>query len=1603
MPSIESILSKYDTTTSTEEPQSAVAAPETGGGDKISSILSKYGAAPAPTETPQIYTPNPFVATAKSTAAGMANAFAGQPIEDIGEAIGSETLQKAGKGVREYAENIQRENPSQIGSLSDILEKPGTAVQTALGNIAPQLPVSLAGALGGARTGAAVGGIFGPVGAGIGAGIGGIGGAFLPNYLQEAAEMRGKQHESGREDKTKAYLTAVPAAGLETVSDVVLGGKFLPDAVTKSAVGKALTGDTLSATGSRAAHVGKQALKGTAAEASTEYMQTLLEQMGGGQDTSTPEAAREREVSAALGGLGGGLISGGTSAFDSRETEQPPKVEAEQPATEATQPAPSELDLRTDAEKAAKPIDLTTPTEDFGEVEQPTGKPPINVPPGGFDVKETEDWLDRFERAWAGTPNGAPRKPTVSLATEAYKLGINVAQDDDPKAVIAAMRAEIEARKPPEQKIAEAATTAAETSNAEILSAYPDGNPGIVGKVAVEANNAGISSVAQEAAAAKEQELAAQQEQVVVDTTTGEVLPAEAPVPASDIDVEAIRNIKDDNMLRNWLAKSEKLPELRAVIQAELDKRAAAVQPQPEVADALAQPETGPLYGGGSEQPSVRGEGERAAVSGEGVPPEGQAIGDIPTAEEVITQPEPIGEANGESTNQAARAAPQEVTPELDAAVANQAAANSSPDDYVPTDSFEDAAAVTLSEQSDKAPEDIAEGKYKKGEVAYKGLRVAIETPAGESRVNKKDPASPYPPLDDHYGEIVGADAIDGDFVDAFSNPDEAAREASKQVFIVDQIRPTQEGVAIDKTDPHTWEYDEAKVMLGYGSKAEAEKAYLRNYEPGWQGLGEISAMSLPNFKRWLVSGKTKEPVAKKVAAPKMESAPKVPVFKVPPRGKVSEPDKRVYRLVADRLGIPTSVVADIDRLSASELQSRNQEGIYPLNSARISEYGGDLRDRYVEYVRLFNPEELTTSEAEDGIKTRQGSNYPQYLAWAKKGVKPPLISVAETESGALQSSSRRRTLAAQEAGKPISGWLSPINRETTYKDPLKYGDILDAIQDVKDDTRTKTVQKTDDLLTTIAKLGGIARKHAEGVDHAAFKDAKAKGDITPVFRVTGGRSLDDLMLVLNIEYGWAFADPNDLGTAVTDALRSGEPVYNAEGSERQAKKQLDEYKSDDQLQAEFEFLADVDAADIPEADKEAFKADILDGDFDPERDRKILDNLIAKYAPAFSRRAAPGQTDLFATTKEEMAELKAKQGVADYAAQKDKRRQGSGAEPPPLFSDYPGFMGQVDIEDKASAEKIPDTLVIDGVRRPTTHSEGKYIHETEDGIRNFWRWFGNSKVVDEQGRPKVVYHGTNAEAKTGADYERPQREGIDPFAPISDFDILENELEFGAHFGTKTQAAKFSGTTGEVYPVYLKAEGLLEGMADLGSFSTGDVIKHAYSKGYVSLANRDNVLRNLNEGDYVTAAIVARRYLREAGIEGLRYLNRGDGVSKAEEALLAASGVDVGDFLNSATDAEVKAALPSADYSYAVFNPYNIKSAIGNVGTFSEEAAEIQFSRPAAKEQSLPDLFRSLGKFDKAPESINHPDAERIRYVQDNFLDLLTELESNKKVEIKC
>lgn len=130
------------------------------------------------------------------------------------------------------------------------------------------------------------------------------------------------------------------------------------------------------------------------------------------------------------------------------------------------------------------------------------------------------------------------------------------------------------------------------------------------------------------------------------------------------------------------------------------------------------------------------------------------------------------------------------------------------------------------------------------------------------------------------------------------------------------------------------------------------------------------------------------------------------------------------------------------------------------------------------------------------------------------------------------------------------------------------------------------------------------------------------------------------------------------------------------------------------------------------------------------------------------------------------------------------------------LFHLPPELAEQAELAEEMArldAENDPyegETINIDGVERPTKNSTGKPIAKSEAALRNFWKWFGNSKVVDKNGRPLVVYHGS--------------RNKFDTFKPnqIPGLETIEKEAVF---FTSNKEVASIFGT--EEYPVYLKIE----------------------------------------------------------------------------------------------------------------------------------------------------------------------------------------------------
>lgn len=174
-----------------------------------------------------------------------------------------------------------------------------------------------------------------------------------------------------------------------------------------------------------------------------------------------------------------------------------------------------------------------------------------------------------------------------------------------------------------------------------------------------------------------------------------------------------------------------------------------------------------------------------------------------------------------------------------------------------------------------------------------------------------------------------------------------------------------------------------------------------------------------------------------------------------------------------------------------------------------------------------------------------------------------------------------------------------------------------------------------------------------------------------------------------------------------------------------------------------------------------------------------------------------------------------------------------------------------------------------------------------------FKRWFGDSKVVDADGKPLVVYHGTRAAFTEFSDEAR----------RFTD----DGWLGRGFYFTSEPDIADFysGGTYGEVgsstMPVYLKLQNPLE----------FDVTGQGEKRGAVARALGVDVAGL----DATDLAQTLTRALRDAGYDGVIYTERFGSGSRVE---------------------------------YLTLSPEQIKSATGNRGTFDPENPDIRFA-PAA------------------------------------------------------
>lgn len=234
-----------------------------------------------------------------------------------------------------------------------------------------------------------------------------------------------------------------------------------------------------------------------------------------------------------------------------------------------------------------------------------------------------------------------------------------------------------------------------------------------------------------------------------------------------------------------------------------------------------------------------------------------------------------------------------------------------------------------------------------------------------------------------------------------------------------------------------------------------------------------------------------------------------------------------------------------------------------------------------------------------------------------------------------------------------------------------------------------------------------------------------------------------------------------------------------------------------------------------------------------------------------------------------------------------------------------------------------------DDIRFSRAQSRSKAESDQQIHSNNFKRWFGNSKVVDESGKPLIVYHGSNAD-----------------FTIFDKAKIAIDNLGTGFYFSNEDIANSYAnrrtqerGGKENTYAVYLKMEKPLDfsnvtyeqaieaNKQEFLSFGFDEAEAQRQAEelvdGFISDTKRFNEKTDFAIALPDNKSEGMQRFIKNEGIDGF--------IVPGRDKVSGKDGV-----------------------AYVVFEPHQIKSATNNNGNFSSETADIRFSRANTMQSAL-------------------------------------------------
>jgi orotate phosphoribosyltransferase-like protein/2'-5' RNA ligase len=249
--------------------------------------------------------------------------------------------------------------------------------------------------------------------------------------------------------------------------------------------------------------------------------------------------------------------------------------------------------------------------------------------------------------------------------------------------------------------------------------------------------------------------------------------------------------------------------------------------------------------------------------------------------------------------------------------VTDKSAALSPVADMAPTDALAHEAATSPNNELPEPTQPQKEaGNYNKGHINVAGLDISIENPESSKREGVDPNGKPWSiTMKSHYGYLKRTEGADGEHIDTYVRPG-LEKDYQGPVFVVNQT----------KGNGH---FDEHKVMIGWTTKAAARRAYLENYEKGWNRTGTITAFDNPtDFKKWVAEGDGTKPA-------EQNNAKDADKAELPPASNELKHLQGVLRsLEKDIDAARKPLPADINKMSEGMRQQLIQQNEFGLTEA---------------------------------------------------------------------------------------------------------------------------------------------------------------------------------------------------------------------------------------------------------------------------------------------------------------------------------------------------------------------------------------------------------------------------------------------------------------------------------------------------------------------------------------------------------------------------------------------------------------------------------------------------------------------------------------------